>query len=156
MTNLGGFKQIFHGDTTVVDTTQSADLGTKAVDQDGNEYIYLQGVAAVVNGSVVSFDEAGVTTLLAAGAVGRVAVAKAAIIANTFGWFQVYGTNTEVSTGTVVGDLPCYIDATPGRVAEAAVAGDWVSGAITRSADTANVATVELSYPAVCAGGYLV
>jgi len=155
MSNLTGYPQGFEADTSTVDSSAKQVLGTRAFDKDGNEFIYLKGVASTAAGSWVSFDEAHVTTLLAADAVGRVAIAMAATIADTYGWYQIYGKNTIAKTDTVAADKALYIDATAGRADDAAVAGDWIAGAISRSADTSNVATVELNYPSVCNSGYL-
>jgi hypothetical protein len=80
---------IADGDTTVIDTEKRQQLGSRDFDKDGNEYIYLQGVASTVAGDVVSFDEAHLTTRLVANAKGRVAVAMAATVASTFGWYQI-------------------------------------------------------------------
>jgi len=148
MAQLTGPTQVHHGDTTVVDTTLKHALGTRVWDKDGNEYIYLKGVASVTINSVVSFDEVHQTALIAANAVGRVAVAMASVVADTYGWFMIYG-KTTAKSDTVAADTAAYIDGTAGRVDDAAVAGDLIHGMIIRSADTANLATVELSYPYV-------
>lgn len=155
MGNLTGRAQIFHGPTTQVDDSAQVELGTRAFDEDGNEWIYLKGVATVSQGSWVSFDEAYATTLLAANAVGRVAIADAAVVANKYGWFQIYGKNIYAKTDTVAADKALYIDGTAGRADDAGVAGDAIFGAWSRTADTANVATVELNYPFVMDGAYL-
>lgn len=144
------------GDTTSVDTTKQQQLGTRAFDTDGNEYIYLQGVGSTAAGSWVTFDEAFVTTLLAADAIGRVGVAMAAVDATTkYGWYQIYGKNTVAKSDTTADDKPLYADGTAGRVDDAGSAGDFVFGAWSRSADSSNVLTVELNYPFVANSGYL-
>lgn len=144
------------GDTSTVDTTKQQQLGTRAFDVDGNEYVYLQGVSSNAAGKWVSYDEAFVTTLLAADAIGRVAVSMAAIDSTSkYGWFQVYGKNIIASSDTVADDKPLYIDGTAGRVDDAGVAGDFIFGAWSRSADATNVLTVELCYPFVANNGYL-
>lgn len=150
MANLQAQAQLFAGDTSVVDTELRHPLGTKARDADGNEYIYLQGVASVAANTWVSFDEDYQTTILAANAVGRVAIAMAAIVASSYGWFQIYGEATG-GADDVAADKAVYIDATAGRVDDAAVTGDLVLGAWSRSADetVGNTATFELNYPYV-------
>lgn len=155
MSSLHGYPTSFEGDTTSIHTAALNTLGTRAFDKDGNEYIYLLGVASTAAGSVVSFDEAHVTALLAANALGRVAVAMAAIVASSYGWYQIYGKNTITKCDTVADNKGCYIDGTAGRIDDAGVAGDWVSGMVTRSADSSNVCTTELNYPFVCDGAYL-
>lgn len=151
MASLTGRPQVMGGDTAQIDTTLKQPLGSRAFDADGNEYIYLKGVASTAAGDWVSFDEAHVTTRLTANAVGRVAIAMAACTATTdFGWYQIYGKNTVAATDTVAADAQLYIDGTAGRADDADVAGDAIIGAVSRSADTSNVATVELNYPFVC------
>lgn len=139
-------------DTSVVDsTTPTVPVGTRIRDNNGNEFIYMQGVTGVdATHNWVSFDENYVTTLLTAGAKGRVAIAMAVIDATTkYGWFQVYGKNTIAGTDAVSDNGVPYIDATAGRIDDAAVTGDVVQGAMIRSADNTNIATVELNYPFV-------
>ena len=150
MANLTGWAGSFHGDTSVVDLAKEHQLGTRARDTDGNEYMYVQGVASGAAGSWVSIDEDHVTTLLAANAVGRVGIMMAALDATTdYGWIQIYGKNTIAKTDTVAADKALYIDGTAGRADDADAAGDTIQGAISRSSDSSNVATVELNYPFV-------
>lgn len=139
---------LFEGDTTSVDTVQEHPVGTKAGDIDGNEYIYLLGVASTAIGSWVSFDEAGVTTLLAANAKGRVAIAMAATVADVWGWYQIYGENTVglALTGFADNGL-IWSTSTAGSIDDAAVAGDLIVGAMGRSAVSGGVITAELNYP---------
>lgn len=157
MAQLTGRAQIFSGDTSIVDTTLNHPLGTRAFDADGNEYIYLQGVASTVAGTWVSFDENNVTTRLAADAVGRVAVAKAAIVASSYGWYQIYGNCQDalaISGGDAAADAAVYATSTAGQVDDVAVIGDLVKGAIFRTqegeADSGEgYCDVELNYPYV-------
>lgn len=140
----------FSYELTAVDSTPMFKLGQRVMDADGNEFIYLKGVASTEAGSWVSFDEAGETALLTANAKGRVGIAKAAVVANKYGWYQVYGKNTEAKVLTGFADNGLvYCTATAGSVDDAVVAGDLVVGAIGRSAIASGVATMELSYPFV-------
>ncbi len=152
MAGLTGYTKVFAGDTTSIDTELKHPLGTRAFDVDGNEYIYLTGVASTAAGYVVSFDEAHITTLSVANAKGRIAVAMAATVADTYGWYQIYGKNTTVFASTAVSDNGVlYLTATPGAVDDADVAGDLIIGMIARSAagTEASPLTVELNYPYV-------
>ena len=143
------------GDPADVDTTQQLPLGTRIKLYDTTlgpaEAIYLKGVASTAQGSWVSFDEAFVTTLLAANAVGQVAVALAAVDATTkFGWYVVYGKVPAKALAAFADDGKVYSTATPGSVDDAVVAGDLVVGAIGRSAlgtPVAGQAYFQLSYP---------
>lgn len=136
------------GPLTVVHTAQQAPVLTRHRVA-GKEYIYLKGVASVAAGDWVTFDEAGQTARLVPDAVGPVAIALAAVVASRWGWFQIYGVNAAATTDTVAADVQLYIDTVTGRVDDAAVTGDLIVGAVTRTADTTNVATVFLNYPYV-------
>ena len=132
-----------------VDTSKKQRLGTRRFSVANNEYIYLAGVGSTAVGSVVSFDEAHATLLLAGNAVGRVGVAQAIVDSTSeWGWYLIYGTGT-AACDTVAADKACFIDGTAGRIDDAVVTGDLVNGMLTRSADALNFCTVELSYPTV-------
>ena len=149
MATLSGRAQIFSGDTSSVDSTLMHPLGTRACDTAGNEYIYLTGVASTAIGSWVVFDEAHLTTLTVANVKGRVAVAMAATIASTYGWYQIYGKNivAKGTSGSIDDNDKLWVTATAGVVDDTDVATDLVFGAIARSADSSGVFTVELNYP---------
>lgn len=136
-----------------VHTTKKYRLGRKQKDNDGNEYIYLKGVDSCAIGSVVSFDEAHVTTLAVANAQGRVAVAKAAVDASTkYGWFGIYGKHAAKVLALFADNGKVYLTSTAGSVDDSDVAGDAVIGMIGRSAiDTPStgLAYMELNYPVV-------
>jgi len=151
MAYLTGRTEVFTGDTTVVDSAAMHPVGTRAFDKDGNEYIYLLGVASVAIGTWVSFDEAGVTTRSAANAKGRVGVAMAAIVASSYGWFQIYGEASGLALTAFADNGLVFLTGTAGSVDDTAVAGDLVVGAMGRSAvnETTLLATFELNYPFV-------
>lgn len=150
MATLTGYPTTYEADTTTVDTAKKHQLGTRAFDKDGNEYIYLQGVASTAAGSWVTFDEAHLTTLAVANAKGRVAIAMAAIVASSYGWYQIYGNNTIGKAATAFADNGVvYLTSTAGTIDDADVAGDLVKGAMGRSAVSGGVATFELNYPFV-------
>lgn len=135
---------------TQVHSTKKYRLGTVKKDVQNYEYVYLQGVASTIAGSAVTFDEAGVTTLIAANAVGPVAVAQAAVDATTkYGWYMIKG-KCSVSTDAGVADnAALYIDGTAGRVDDTVVAGDQVAGMVSRGTDSSNLTLVQLYYPEV-------
>lgn len=135
--------------TTVYTDTTKFSLLERVRDNLGKEYIFLTGVASTAAGSWVSFDEAGLTTLLAANAVGPVGVAMAATVASTYGFYQIYGTCAVSASDTTAADKALFIDATAGRVDDAVVTGDLVVGAVSTAADTTNVLPVFLSFPFV-------
>ena len=152
MVALTGYTGVFGGQTTAVDTEKKHELGTRSFDVNGNEYIYLTGVASTGAGSWVTFDELHITALAEANAKGRIAIAMAATVASTYGWYQIYGKNTVALCATAVADNGIlYLTATAGRVDDTDVAGDLILGAIARAATAGDGATmtVELNYPHV-------
>lgn len=129
-------------------------LGTRKRDVAGNEYIYLQGVASVVAGSWVAFDELGVTQLLdtdvAASMVSPIAVAQAAVDATTkYGWFMIYGTCSANVEAAFADNSKIFAVAVAGSSDDSGTAGNQIVGAYGRSAISGTQATVQLSYP-VC------
>lgn len=150
MANLTGFTGIFAGDTSVIDTTLKHPLGTRAQDVNGNEYIYLQGVASTVAGDWVVFDEAHLTTRTVANSLGRAGVAMAAVVVSSYGWYQIYGKNTIAKALTgYLDNAKVWLTSTAGSIDDTDVGVDLVDGAIGRSAVSGGVITVELNYP-VC------
>lgn len=148
MANLSTYPVTFDGDTTSVDTTQKHPLGTRAVDTDGNEYIYLLGVASTAANDVVSYDEAYATTRSVSNAVGPLAIAQAATIASTYGWYLVKGTGTVATADDVADNKALYLTSTAGAVDDADKAGDAIIGMWSRSAGTgASTVTVQVDYP---------
>ena len=142
-----GSPVVFGGPTSVDDSAQNK-LGTRARDNEGNEYIYLEGVASVIAGSWVLYDEAFATVGLDTGAEekGPVAVAMAAVTANKFGWFMIWGT-TSASSGDVADNGLVFATSTVFVCDDAAVADQQVIGAKWRGADASSVAVVQLNYP---------
>lgn len=135
---------------TAVDTAAQHPVLTKFVTESGDEYaeyVYLRGVASTVAGSVVTYDENGVTTLIAANAIGPVAVAMAATVADRWGWYQVRGAGT-AACGTVADNTQAYIG-TAGRIDDAVVTGDLIANMVIRSTDSSNLCTVQMNYPFV-------
>ena len=145
---LSGYKTLYSSDIGRVDTSDLERVGTRAVDNAGNEYVYLQGTASVVIRDWVVYDENFNTTRLTANEVGPVAVAPTAIVLAQYGWFQVYGV-VQGNTDTIAADSSLYIDGTAGRVDDLGVSGDLVIGAYSMTASVANVATCYITYPHV-------
>jgi hypothetical protein len=143
---------------TETSTTQNYPLGTifRAKDEtDGaGEFIYLAGVASTVAGSWVNYNQEGATALLAANAIGPVAIAMSANDATTdYGWYQISGRargrfcSTALASGAVL-----YATATAGEVDDAVVSGDVIYNArlVAAKATTAtvvNTVAVELARP---------
>lgn len=139
-----------------VDSVKKQRLGTRKRDIAGNEYIYLQGVADTVAGSWVNFDggTSFTTALLdtdeAATQIGRIAVAKAAIVANKYGWYCIYGATTAVSEASATDGKNAFALATAGSVDDAPLAEPSVGiifGAFYTSASSGGSASFVLNYP---------
>jgi hypothetical protein len=139
-----------------VHATKKFRLGTRVRSSAGNEFIYLQGIGSTVVGSWVNMDggtayvTALVDTDVAATVVGRIAVAMAAVVADQFGWYQVYGHGSGLSlTGSADG-VALGATATAGSLddgtfaAEVHVAGVASTGAVN---ETTLLQAVALSYP---------
>lgn len=139
-------------------TTQNHDLGQRIQAKDPDygigEFIYLKGVASTVAGSWVTYNADDWTTaLLAANAIGPVAVSMSANAAATsYGWYQISG---KVASGKCLTQFAdngrVYITATAGSVDDASVAGDVVHGAKGASTTvvSSTVAEFEIHYPFV-------
>lgn len=139
-----------HSDTVTQDSSQTIALGASRQESNGNEWIYLRGTASVVAGNWVRFDENYTTELVNADDVGPLAIAGTAHTASTYGWFQVRGVNTQAgNNGSVAADSALYLTANDGYVDDADVAGDLISGAVSRAASSGSAFTVWLNYPMV-------
>jgi hypothetical protein len=139
------------GALTDIHSSARNPVGIRRFDELGNEYIYLKGVASTAVGTWVSFDEAGITTRLVTNAQGRVAIAMAATVASTWGWYQIYGSAQGLALTLFADNGKVYITATDGSVDDTDVSTNVVEGAIGRSAvnETTLLATFELCYPSV-------
>lgn len=138
-----------HGDTSSIDSTARVAVGTRQTDTAGNEYIYLGGCASTGVGSWVSYTGAFATTLLTANAVGPVAIAMAATVASTYGWYLIWGNHAAAKADTVAADKALFIDATNGRADDDVVTGDLIVNAYSTAAASGNVMTVFIAYPYV-------
>jgi hypothetical protein len=138
-----------------VDTAAAVPVGTIVTATDpvygAGEFIYLKGVASTVTGSWVTYNmDDGSTALLAANAIGQVAVAMGATVANTWGWYQISGKAVGRALAAYADNALVYATATAGSVDDAVVAGDRVKLAIGASAvgtPSANLAEFEIARP---------
>jgi hypothetical protein len=139
------------GRTGEVHTTQKNPLLTEAVGTDGKRYIYLQGVASCIAGSWVAYDEAGVTvgldTDVAASIVSPVAIATAAIVANTYGWFGIEGTFSAGVLTSFADGAKVFATSTVFMVDDTSVAGSQIVPAVGRGAESGGLAQVEIHRP---------
>lgn len=132
-----------------VHSEQKNPLGTRAFDTDGNEYIYLKGVASTAIGTWVVYDELSVTIRMVTTSIGPVAIATAATIASTWGWYLINGTGSGLALTGYADNATVNATATDGSVDDNAVAAAAelnVFGAWGRSAvnETTLLATFQL------------
>jgi len=133
-------------------TVQQHTLGfrVRAVDPvyGAADFIYLQGVASTVAGSVVTYGEASTGTGVAAHSTWLtalapatanlaqpVAVSMSANVANQFGWYQISGVGVVATNGTISGAGAQLYLAGSGQLTTTAAAGKQVVGARTASAN---------------------
>lgn len=138
---------------TDTSTTQAdIELGTivRAEDPDrgAGEFIYLQGVASTAAGDWVTYNlDDGSTTRLAANAIGPVAVAMSANVASQYGWYCIQGKPSANVATSFADNGNLYATATAGRADDAVVAGDRIKRAKGASAESGNLADVEIDRP---------
>lgn len=143
---------------STVGTTLLYPLGTRVKARDtgataygDGEFIYATGVASTVRGSVAIITGLNLTTLVVARSKGAVGVALGACVASNYGWYQVLGTGVADSTASIsaAGVQMYSVNATPGRIDEAPIAGDAIIGMTSASTDDTNTVLVTMSYPAM-------
>lgn len=115
------------------------------------EFVYLSAPANTVLGSWVTFNrDDGSSALLAANAIGPVAVSMGVVPTGNYGWFQITGKAVGRVLAGFVDNANVYATATAGSVDDAIVAGDRVKGAKGASAvgtPAANLAEFEIDRP---------
>lgn len=143
----------------ITETRDSAEpacrLGTIVVAEHptygAGEFIYLQGVASTGVGDWVTYNsDDNSTTLLAANAIGPVAIAMSANVANQYGWYQIQGKAVGKALAGFVDNANVYATATAGSVDDAVVAGDRVKlakGASAVGTPSAGLAEFEIARP---------
>lgn len=113
-------------------------------------YKYLKGIGSTIAGSVVTYDEAGNTALIAANAIGPVAVAQAATVANTWGWYMVSGVCLVDTVANSADNGRLGRETTDGKVGDGRAAGDEIYNFVGRTATTsAALAAAQFHYPFV-------
>jgi hypothetical protein len=121
--------------------------------QKEGSFIYLNGVASTVVGSLVTYAaNQGTTTLApATGGIGQVAVAMAAIVLGKFGWYQVRGLAAVKCPNSVAIDADVFaLAATPGSVDDAVVASEQILNAKFASdtgSPASGLAYVQIDHP---------
>lgn len=115
------------------------------------EVIYLQAGAVMARGSWVTYaQDDGSAALLAANAIGPVALATGVMASGEYGWFQISGKGVGLVAAGFADNANVYATATAGTVDDAVVAGDRVKNAKGASAvgtPSAGLAEVEIARP---------
>ena len=137
------------------DTVQNHPLGKIVCAQDPTygegEFIYLKGVASTVVGSFVTYNmDDGSTALLAANAIGPVALAMSINVAGQYGWYQIQGKAVGKVLASFADNANCYATATAGSADDAVVAGDRIKrckGASAIDTPSTGLAELEIDRP---------
>jgi hypothetical protein len=136
------------GNLSDVDTTKRFPLGTIIYAADPTygmgEFIYLQGIGSTVVGSLVTYNPSTHITALAPVGTNKpepVAVAMGAIVASSYGWYQIGGvaifkktSALSFAAGVAVGCKTVGLIASTGT-------GKEIQGALTAGICSATVAT---------------
>lgn len=149
-------------------TYPSVPVGTVAKFRDNSalpalgtgEFIFLPGVASTVAGDVVVYSvsdgaaSGGSTTRWdGTASTGKpVAIATAATVASTWGWYQIGGAAVVNCAAAVAADAAVYYGGTTAQVDDSSVAGKQLAGATFASADdggTPKKAIVTINRPVV-------
>lgn len=116
------------------------------------EFIFLKGVASTGIGDWVTYNsDDNTTTLLAANAIGPVAISMSAnTSATNYSWYQISGKAVGKALAGFVDNANVYATATAGSVDDAVVAGDRVKlakGASAVGTPSAGLAEFEIQRP---------
>lgn len=137
------------------DTVARVALGTivQAVDPTygAGEFIYLKGLDTTTAGTWITYNpDDWSSTLLAANAIGPVAVAMSASVTGQYGWYQISGKAIGKALAGYLDNGLVFATATAGSVDDAVVAGDRVKNALGASAvgtPSAGLAEFEIARP---------
>src|SRR5688500_9708236 len=100
---------IHSGATTVVDSTQACKFGSRGLDVDGNEYVYVDFQQALVAGEFVVINKDYAASRLAAPARGPIGVVIGTVSpSDRFGWVMVRGVHTSAwaTSGATTVEIP--------------------------------------------------
>jgi hypothetical protein len=139
-----------HGPLDQVDLYAGYALGSKTMDNSGNEFIYLSGVASCAQYDWVTFtgnSTGSVTRLATASAKGNVAIAQAAITNNRYGWFLIKGQGRgNADSGTTAGDN-LYSSGTVAIVKSLTTPGSIICRSVAKSSVAGGSIIATIEYP---------
>lgn len=122
---------------TNIDSTPKFTAGTRTMTKDGNEYIYLPGVASVaqydwVLWSTASAHSYGSVTRMVLAKTGLVGIAQAAIVEGKHGWFQTSGIGwAKAGAGAISSGSTLYACGTTATADAAVTAGAQILNSLT-------------------------
>jgi hypothetical protein len=115
------------------------------------EFIYLSGLDSTAVGSWVTYNlDNGATALLAANAIGPVAVAMSACVTGEYGWYQISGKAVGKALSGYADNALVFCTGTAGSVDDTVVDGDMVhlaKGASAVDTPSTGLAEFEISRP---------
>lgn len=150
-------------------------LGSVKKDMQGNSYVYLAGVASNIAGAWVTYNAVSPSTtpvLVVSDSVGPLAISMSANTSSVsnqlatsttvnWSWYMVqgnYATAQVLDNGPAPG-APLYVSATVGVLDDAAIAGEWVTGAVVTTqavtAGSTGTAGVFINFPFIYDEAYL-
>jgi len=145
---------------TDVDSVQRNPLGSEFMDENGNVYTYIKGVASLAAGDWVILNADGtVARSLNTPLAGPAGVAMAAIDATHYGWAQIDGLvsatgalgntkqSSNIATDASADKKPLYMSSTAGRATTTQAAGQAILGAWGSGAAASNVGDAWISRP---------
>jgi hypothetical protein len=138
-----------------IDSAAAVPVGTIVTATDptygAGEFIYLKGLDLTVRGTWVTYNlDDGSTALLAATAIGPVAVAMAATVTGKWGWYQISGKAVGLALTGYLDNALVWSTATAGSVDDTVVDGDMVhlaKGASAVDTPSTGLAEFEISRP---------
>ena len=141
------------GALTDIDTALRNPLGTQVFDESGNEYIYLQGVASTAAGDwVVFYGDYTTVRAKTTPLPGRIAVAMAATVASTYGWYQIGGVVAVANiTSSATDTYGLFATGTDGRAITTPAAANAFFNAFAYGTSSANVGKAFIDHP-YCVG----
>lgn len=133
-----------------IHSTKLNQLGAERVFSDGSSlytYAYLEGAASTVANDFVTYSPAGVATRIVTTATGPVAIASAAIVNATYGWFGIIGSFTGTAESSCLSNVPIY-PLSAGRVDDAIVQNKAILNCVATTAAAAGAtATFTINRP---------
>lgn len=144
--------QTIKGTFSDIHTEKKHDLGTTVLGDDGNLYMYCQGIASNAAYKAVTVESSFVVALLVKAQLDKlypVGISQAAFLASQFGWVCIHGRTKVNALASCAKEVALYTCATAGSVDDDATSQTKVNRIVLEAtvggsaADTACI----ISYP---------